>query len=194
MNNDFLNSILKSIIQSFGAPSSIIDDYESADFAKTITMSNLSMAKLALASQNELCPVLTKLFRLIVMYEMPEFNLVDEINIKLNPPMVIVMEMNKERIDSVDQMSKTFAELYFPQNDQETDSERKMRLFRLEYFKKNMPTIDWDELEEMARKVDQDNKTEALKANINSDNDSGFDNGSGGYNSGSYGNYGSNGY
>lgn len=169
MNNDFLNSILKSIIQSFGAPSSIIDDYESADFARTITMSNLNMAKLALAAQNEICPTLTKLFRLIVSYEMPEFTQVDDLVAKLNPPMVIVMEMNKDRVDSIDQMSKVLAELYCPANDQETTAERTMRLFRLEYFKKNMPSLDWDELDEMYRKIKQDDKTEEMKNELTGD-------------------------
>lgn len=170
MNNDFLNSILKSIIQSFGAPSSIIDDYESADFAKTITMSNLNMAKLALAAQNEINPILTKLFRLIISYEIPEFTQTDDIFTKLNPPMVIVMEMNKDRVDSIDQMSKVLSELYFPLNDQETESERLMRLFRLEYFKKNMPTIDWDELDQIVIKVKQDSKTEEMKNELKQNN------------------------
>lgn len=191
MNNDFLNSILKSIIQSFGAPSSVIDDFENVEFAKTITMSNLSMAKLALASQNEINPALTKLLRLIIMYEIPDFTQVDDIYAKLNPPMIIVLEMNKERVDSIDQMSNTFAALMFPQNDQETESERCIRLFKLEYFKKNMPTIDWDELEQMRIKVLQDNKTESLKTEITSNNnDMGSQSGDyGGNQGGGYGGY-----
>ena len=98
--------------------------------------------------------------------------------------MIIVLEMNKERVDSIDQMSNTFSALMFPANDQETDAERRIRLFKLEYFKKNMPTIDWDELEDIRKKVMQDNETENLKNNINSDENSGMQSnnyGAGGY-------------
>ncbi len=173
MNNDFLNSILKSIIQSFGVPSSVIDDFENIEFAKTIGMSNIDIAKMFLEAQNEICGPLTKLIRLIISYEMPDFVFVDEIFAKLTPPLVIVNEMNKERIDSIGTISETLSKLLFAQNDNETNTERKIRLFQLEYFKRNMPTLDWDAIEEMTTTIKQQSKKEELENELTTPQDTG---------------------
>lgn len=182
MNNDFLNSMLKSIIQSFGVPSSVIDDFENIEFAKTISMSNLDMAKASLDAQKEINEPLTKLIRLIISYEIPEFIQVDEIYAKLNPPSVIIFEMNRERVDSINTMAEVLGNLLFSANDNETPGERKIRLFKLEYFKKNMPTLDWDSIEKITKQVEKDSKEEDLKNEIiGSDNDNYESQSQGGY-------------
>lgn len=171
MDDDFLKSIIKSIVQSFGAPSSIVDDFENIDFAKTVSMSNIDMAKLCLDAQLEICEPLTKLLRLIISYEIPEFTQLDQVKAKLNPPIVIVQEMNKDRINSINEISDVIANLRFSANDQESIGEKRIRLFKYEYFRKNMPTLDWDVIDEIITKVEQDVKEDKLKSDITSNND-----------------------
>lgn len=170
MDNDFLNSLLKSIIHSFGLPSSIIDDFDNIDFAKTIAMSNLEMAKAVLNAQNEINDPLTKLIRLIVRYEMPDFDQVEEINAKLTPPLAIVLEMNKERIDSVNQMAEVLANILYPQNADETLEEKRIRMFKEEYNRSNLPTLDWDKIDEIVAKVRIKSTIEQNANNNNTDN------------------------
>lgn len=166
MNTDFLNYMLKSIIQSFGVPSSVVDDFENIDFAKTISMSNIEMAKAVLDAQNEISEPLTKLIRSIITYELPEFTEVDEIKAKLNPPAIIVFEMNKDRIDSVNQISEVLANLLFSQNENETENEKLLRMFKLEYMRKNIPTLNWDVIDEIVAKIRIDSKGEILQDNL----------------------------
>ena len=166
MNNDFLSFLLKSIIQSFGLPSSIIDDFDNLDFAKTIPMSNLEMAKAVLDSQNELNEPLTKLIRLIVSYELPDFEQVNEIYAKLTPPLVIVIEMNKERMESVNQIAEMLSTIMIPQNDQETITEMMQRKFRELYNRKNLPTLDWDAIDEIMKELNTSVEIEQKKKNI----------------------------
>ena len=125
---------------------------------------------------------LTKLIRLIISYEIPEFIQVDEIYAKLNPPSVIIFEMNRERVDSINTMAEVLGNLLFSANDNETPGERKIRLFKLEYFKKNMPTLDWDSIEKITKQVEKDSKEEDLKNEIiGSDNDNYESQSQGGY-------------
>ena len=167
MNNDFLESLLKSIVKSFGVPSSVIDDFESVDFAKTIAMSNMDMAKAVLDAQNEINDPLTKLVRHIVSYEYPEFTFIDDIQAKLNPPSIILFEINKERIDSISQMANSLAEVLLPPDSQETLEQKRIRLFKLEYFKKNMPTLDWAAINEIIDTIKEDSITEIYGTSIN---------------------------
>ena len=167
MNNDFLNSLLKSIIQSFGLPSSIIDDFENIDFAKTIPMSNLEMAKMVLNSQNEINEPLTKMIRLIISYEMPDFEQVNEIYAKLTPPSVIVLEMNKERMQSIVEIATMLSDILLPQNEQETTEERLIRKFKEEYTRTNLPTLDWDKIDNTLKKISIVDKIEEKKKSIN---------------------------
>lgn len=175
MNNDFLNSLLKSIIQSFGMPSSVIDDFENIEFARTIPMSNLESAKLVLNAQNEINEPLTKLLRLIISYEMPDFEQVNEVYAKLTPPSVIVLEMNKERMQSITEIANMLAEILLPQNDQESNSEKLLRKFKEEYTRRNLPTLDWNEIDDMLKKIGIEKVIDDKKDNINkTDNDQGF--------------------
>ena len=174
MNNDFLNSLLKSIIQSFGLPSSIIDDFENIEFARTIPMSNLEMAKMVLNAQNEINEPLTKMIRLIVSYEMPDFEQVNEIYAKLTPPSVIVLEMNKERMNSIIEICEMLSNILLPQSDQETTEERLVRKFKEEYTRRNLPTLDWNEIDDMIKKIIIDNEIDEKKKSINKSNNQDF--------------------
>lgn len=154
MNDEFLNSLLKSIIQSFGVPSSVIDDFEHIEFARTVAMSNLEIAKAVLDAQNEINPVLTKLIRNIIRYEMPDFVQVDDIQAKLNPPAVIVHEMNKERMQSITEMTDMLSSFLFPQNEQETIEERRIRKFKEMYTRKMLPSLNWDDIDEILNNLE----------------------------------------
>lgn len=158
MNSDFLNSLIKSIIQSFGVPSSVVDEYESVDFAKTLAMSNIDMAKATLNAQYEINPVLTKLVQNIITYEMPELTDVENIKAELTPPAVIVTEMTRERFESVEAIANLLASVVVPANENETINETKARLFKLEYFKKSIPSIDWAMVENCVKYSEDNSK------------------------------------
>ena len=174
MDNDFLNSLLKQIVQSFGLPSSIIDDFENVEFARTVAMSNLEMARMVLACQNEINEPLTKLIRSIIMYEMPDFDQVNEICAKLTPPAVIVTEMNKERIQAVTEVATMLVEVLLPVNDGESIAEKDARKFKENYLRKNIPTLDWDQIDDIISNLKKDNTIQSKKDRIlaakNSDN------------------------
>jgi hypothetical protein len=162
MNSEFIQYLVRSIILSFGVPSTVVDEMDQVELAKTMAMSNLDMARCVLDGQLELTEPLTKLIRTIVSYEMPEFTQVDEIEAVLNPPMVIVLEMNKDLIDSVKQMSETLSELLIAP-ESETASDKRKRLFELKYFKLNTPTLDWTAIGEMIREIDIEVAEEILR-------------------------------
>ena len=170
MNNDFLQWLIKSIIQSFGVPASVIDDFENIEFAKTIAMSNMDMAKATLDAQNEIVPDLTKMFRLIVSYEYPEFEALGDIELTLNPPSVIVFEMNRERINSITEMADTLSQLLIAPEG-ETLADKQIRLFKLEYFKANMPTLDWDAIDAMVKTAQAEAVGEKKKEEIQTGTD-----------------------
>lgn len=169
MNNDFLNFLIRSIIMSFGVPAGAIDDFESVDFAKTIAMSNIDMAKSVFDAQIEINKPLTKLFRLLVQYEFPDYDGVDDILVQLNPPSIIVHEMNKDRLDSIGDMADKLADL-LPQENESPEQIRR-RIFKKQFLKRNMPTLDWDAIEEMISDTEISLQSEMLKINNNNEED-----------------------
>lgn len=178
MNNDFLNSLLKFIIQSFGYPSSVIDDFENIDFAKTVAMSNIDAAKAVLDAQNEINGPLTKLIRIIISYELPEFEQVNEIQAKLAPPSVIIDEMNKERLSGILEMAESLSAILLPTNG-ETVEDMQIRKFKEFYARKNLTNIDWDSIDEIISEVMSESNIEKMKKSItssSSEEDSGYDN------------------
>lgn len=169
MNDDFISWLIRSIIQSFGVPASIVEDLESVDFAKTIAMNNVDMAKLVLDAQNEIADPLTQLFRLVIQYEMPEFDAVNEIFVNLTPPSIITFEMNRNRIESVNSMGDTLAALMVaPDGEQYQD--KVVRLFKLGYFKDNIPNIPWPDIEKIYSNAKKDALIELTEDTINSNN------------------------
>ena len=171
MNEDFINSLIRSIIQSFGVPASMIEEFDSIDFAKTISMSNLEMAKAVYDAQIELNPDLTKMFRLLVKYELPEYEQYDDIDVKLNPPSIIVYEMNRDRMDSIDQVAEKLGELLIaPEN--ESSDEKKRRMFKLEYYRRTMSSWDWDMIDDILNQVTVKSKELEIEESLNSDEDS----------------------
>ena len=174
MNEDFINSLIKSIIQSFGVPASMIEEFDSIDFAKTISMSNLEMAKAVYDAQIELNPDLTKMFRLLVKYELPEYEQYDDIDVKLNPPSIIVYEMNRDRMDSIDQVSEKLGELLIaPEN--ESPDERRKRMFKLEYYRRTMSSWDWDMIDDILNQITVKSKEVEIEEKINNNEDSNTD-------------------
>lgn len=171
MNEDFINSLIRSIIQSFGVPASMIEEFDSIDFAKTISMSNLEMAKAVYDAQIELNPDLTKMFRLLVKYELPEYEQYDDIDVKLNPPSIIVYEMNRDRMDSIDQVAEKLGELLIaPEN--ESSDEKKRRMFKLEYYRRTMSSWDWDMIDDILNQVTIKFKELEIEESLNSDENS----------------------
>ena len=175
MNEDFINSLIRSIVQSFGVPASMIEEFDSIDFAKTISMSNLEMAKAVYDAQIELNPDLTKMFRLLVKYELPEYEQYDDIDVKLNPPSIIVYEMNRDRMDSIDQVAEKLAELLIaPEN--ESADERKKRIFKLEYYKRTMSSWDWDMINDILNQITVKSKELEMEEKINNNSEDNLDN------------------
>lgn len=171
MNDEFTNWLIRSIIQSFGVPASIIDDMDSVEFAKTISMSNLEMAKAVYDAQVELNKNITKLYQLLVHYELPEYDSYDEIKARLNPPSIILYEMNRDRMDSIESVSDKLAELLIGP-EQETDDERQKRMFKLEYYKKTMTTWDWDMIYEIFDHIKLESQEAKLSSSINNNQSS----------------------
>ena len=126
-------------------------------------MSNLEMAKMVLNCQNEINEPLTKMIRLIISYEMPDFEQVNEVSAKLTPPSVIVLEMNKERMQSILEIVDMLSGILLPQTDQETTEERLIRKFKEEYTRQNLPTLDWSEIDKILANIELKNKLEEKK-------------------------------
>ena len=117
---------------------------------------------------------------------MPDFDQVDEITAKLTPPLVIVLEMNKERIDSVNQMAEVLANILLPQNADETLEEKRIRMFKEEYNRSNLPTLDWDKIDEIMSKVKTKSIIEQNMNNSNNDMDNFGNNSNQGYGNNEY--------
>ena len=159
MNDDFINMILRSIIMAFGYPAALVDDYQSVEFAKTVAMQNIDVAKATYDAQLEINPDLTKLVQLLIRYELPDFEGVEDIKVQLNPPSVITYEMNRDRISSVEDVTTALADLVVAPEGETIEGKRR-RLFKLEMYKQNMPNLDWASIENIAKKIQVDAKTE----------------------------------
>ena len=170
MNEDFINFLIKSIVQSFGVPASMVEEFDSVDFAKTISMSNLEMAKAVYDSQIELNPDLTKMFRLLVKYELPEYEQYDDIEVSLNAPSIIIYEMNRDRMDSIEQVSDKLAELLISPESESPD-EKKKRMFKLEYYRRTMSSWDWDMIDDILNEVYTKSKEKELEEKLSNKSD-----------------------
>ena len=170
MNEDFINFLIKSIVQSFGVPASMVEEFDSVDFAKTISMSNLEMAKAVYDSQIELNPDLTKMFRLLVKYELPEYEQYDDIEVNLNAPSIIIYEMNRDRMDSIEQVSDKLAELLISPESESPD-EKKKRMFKLEYYRRTMSSWDWDMIDDILNEVYTKSKEKELEEKLSNKSD-----------------------
>lgn len=178
MNDQFIEFLMRSIILSFGVPSVVVDQMDQVELARTLSMSNLDIAKTTLDAQLEILPPLTKLIRNVVRYQIPDYEDVDELEATLNAPIAILLEMSRDLMDSIQNVSETLSNLLIPQEN-ESKSDRKMRLFKLEYFKRNNTNIDWDAVADILKTIELDAKEQELEDSIDSEDDSGGDSGSG---------------
>jgi len=78
--------------------------------------------------------------------------------------------MNRERINSITEMADTLSQLLIAP-EAETLADKQVRLFKLEYFKANMPTLDWDAIDTMVKKAQESAVGEKKKEEIQTGTD-----------------------
>ena len=79
--------------------------------------------------------------------------------------------MNKERMQSITEIASMLVEFLLPQNEQETSEERMIRKFKEEYTRRNLPTLDWNEIDDIIKKIYTDATIEEKKRSINKSSD-----------------------
>jgi len=74
-------------------------------------------------------------------------------------------------------MADILANIMLPQNDQETPTDAKQRKFRELYNRKNLPTLDWDAIDEIMKELEPsvviDEKKKKITTPTDSDTNSG---------------------
>lgn len=170
MNNDFLEFLIRNIIMSFGMPPSIVENFESVDLARTLSMSNLDAAKVFMDAQLEITPAITKHIQNILMYEFPEDPDLCNVEATFNTPSVIVREMNRDIISSVQEMADLIIELLVAEDD-ETPSATKKRILRYKYIRECTPTLDWDAIDNICEELNIEYRVATLVAKLTKKDD-----------------------
>jgi hypothetical protein len=161
MNEPFLEFLKKSIVTSFCVPSVTVDYTDEVEFAKTLSMANIDVARSTLYAQAEIYDPQVKLVRLIAKYELDDDFDTDLIDIVQNSPISILLENTTQILETAVSNATSLAQTILPT----TASDEERRLFTYEYIKDKVP-IDFVALEKIVEKIHQSKIESDLSSKI----------------------------
>lgn len=163
MDQEFIKFLIDSILLSFGVEPAALDFTEDVNFAKTLSMVDLRIAKNALQEQKIVNPSINKLIKKILYYELGEdSNELQQITAHLQAPKIIILEMLDEIFGTVTGFGEDLSSILVGE-EQESEIDKQKRKFKLDMVKKFIPSLEIDEFIEMLDKIKDEAKKEKYK-------------------------------
>jgi len=180
MDEEFIKFLIDNTLLGFGIEPAALDYTSNVEYAKTLSMVDIRIAKNALNEQKIINPALERLIKKILYYELGDDNSseIEKISIKLQPPKIVMLEMLEDIFSTVNGFAETLSSILIGDGKDEELNDIRKRLLNKELINKFIPTLDMDEYEELIEKVfedakllDQKNKISNKKADGDYDED-----------------------
>lgn len=194
IDNEFLQYLLKAIINGIGVPYAYIDSSTEVEFARNLTMTNNPFVRFIISAQDEMGTFFTKVFRELYKNEFivdkehgnkhkiriqqgkKRISVsidVDKIEIRFPTPIDLVLGNTNERVQNAQTMIEFLATYYFPddptgQSINPYENELKKAKFKRELAKKQfLSTLDWDRYDEIYDNVLLEFNKDTIENSIN---------------------------
>lgn len=162
LNTELMEILRNNYILASGVPSAIMNYLNEADFAKSIETAHSKFNGRVISYQLDLNPCITEFYRAILRWSTNlEENVIEEISIILPPPKTNVNTVTSEMISTFTQEADFLVQLYYGENIDPND-EKEVINFRKRLAKKNLPIINFDELDELY----EENRKDSIKEKL----------------------------
>lgn len=173
VNNEFLEYLKNSCMSGMSIPGSLIDDMKDVDFARTLSARNANFLRRVVRYQKKFTMPFTKLIRILFKNEYQYnqdkkseiFSYINIENIKVEFPSPATLNMTNiaDQLQTAETNAEAISQIMLPpMADQSTDDERMM--LKMAVLKDFLPSIDWDRMEEIKKRVELDKRKMDTKA------------------------------
>lgn len=194
-DNDFLEYLLKSMIQGTGLPVNYIDASQEVDFARTLAMQSSTFVENIVSDQSQLQPSATKLIQILYENEYQNENVlnydnknkngnsddnvkkkrkkdsnyidVNSIIVSFPVPISLTMNNTNEQIGNSTQILDFAISTYYSENSDDPNADLKKLIFKKNLAKKILPNLDWDMYDDVFRQTE----IEAMASILNKPSD-----------------------
>lgn len=180
VDTEFLDTLLRSIIQGMGLPHNMIDSSAEVDFSRTLVMQNDSFVRTIVAIQRELGAQYTEMFNKLYKAEYGDSfgkreNISDEmITVVFPTPQYMIMNTVNDQLQSVMTTADFITETYVDSNSvDEVDQKIKFE-FKKSVVQDLVNNVDWKKYDSMFEKVKQTQYEDKLKREVKGETDMGF--------------------
>lgn len=176
--NDYL---LKSVIKGTGFPSNYIDASNDVDFARTVIMQNQLLVRKIVSDQEVFSETMTNFIKKIYQYEYEKTykdnnednnvkeqetllqEIVNNLEVKYNPPVTLNLNNINDQINNASQTLDFILQSYFEDQQEENKEDKATRLnFRRKIVERLIPSIDFEEYDELFEKAKMEAKEDIL--------------------------------
>lgn len=172
INMEFLEQQRREAISGTGVPHlMMINAIDEADFAKTLEMANARFLSTVSSYKIDFNKGLTKLYRMLMKYSTDlELDEIQSFKFKFNAIKQQELVITAEMITNFNSMFDMVSAIFYSKNEMEDEKGNptvKQKLLRRELAKKYLPQLEFDELEEIVKRVDTEANDESLQARVN---------------------------
>ena len=172
LDDDFLNWLSNNIFTGIGIPAAFLTEVDNIEFAKALAMQNTRFVRDIVSEQMILGKGYSELIQkaYIKQYGEPsseedsnrDFKFLDVKSIEVNFPAPIALNMNglNDQLSSLNTLIDAVSEVL----DVDADNLDVAKLvFKREMFKKYLPNVSWDEIDEITNSIKKDITAKKLK-------------------------------
>lgn len=178
-NNDFTEFLLDAMITGTGAPAGAISALSEVDYARRLTQQNANFVRHVIKRQKDLEPSFSLLFQKIFENDHPinseDGKNADVIyaNIKADfaSPVTLNMENTDQQMNTVLSIANNIADTVV--DDTEADAARRKHFVRKRVIQKNLPNIDWDEIDKALQDFEKEEAKRKEENPVEADDNSG---------------------
>lgn len=159
LDNEFLNWLSNNIFSGIGLPSAYLTEVENIDFAKTLAMQNARFIRDIVSEQTIFGYGYSELLKKLYLKEFGDsegeesglklFN-IETIEVKFPSPAALNMTNLNDQIGNLETLVNSIGDvLDIPA----ASKDAAIPIFKREMYRKYLPNLDWEEIDEILRKV-----------------------------------------
>lgn len=178
LNTDYETMLERWCMTATGIPPTVMDYQSDVNVAKKVVSDNVRVAGRVASMQSDLEGPTTQLYRVLIAdsdIDDATKNLLSTMTFKLPRPRILANQNNSEALNTAYSNAQTIANIKLGDNDN-TDDERLVRSKLIELIARNeTPFINWNEIDELEKKVRADIAGDKTKKNAEKNLNGGTD-------------------
>lgn len=164
INNELMELLRNSYILGTGVPAAIMNYLNEADFAKSIEVANTKFNGRVVNYQLDFNKGITELYRKVLLYSsnIPEAD-IDNLSVSFVPPKGGQNTIKTEQIQNFQTIIDFLVQIYFGDTSNEEGEEDIIKTFKIGMAKKLIPSMNFEEVEEVLEEAKIKGVEEQLK-------------------------------